>query len=65
MRSDVGGRLLVGGLEPACDPLEWVDPDDWNTSLTEQWTAQVYRAALRIPSLPILVLQLRLSEPSG
>jgi sarcosine oxidase subunit beta len=28
-RSDVGNKLLIGGLEPACDPLEWVDPDDW------------------------------------
>jgi sarcosine oxidase, subunit beta len=54
MRSEVGGRLLIGGLEPACDPPEWVDdPDDWDRSLTEQWTAQVYRAALRIPTLPI------------
>jgi sarcosine oxidase subunit beta len=40
-------------MEPACDPLEWVDPDDWDPSLTEQWTAQVYRAALRMPDLPI------------
>jgi sarcosine oxidase, subunit beta len=54
MRSDVGGKLLIGGQEPECDPLEWVDdPDDWNASLTDQWTAQVYRAALRIPTLPI------------
>ena len=37
----------------ACDPLEWADADDWNRELTEQWTAQVYRAALRIPTLPI------------
>lgn len=52
-RSEADGRLLIGSLEPACDPLEWVDADDWNTSLTEQWTAQVYRAALRMPTLPI------------
>lgn len=52
-RSDVGNKLLIGGLEPACDPLEWTDADDWNRELTEQWTAQVYRAALRIPTLPI------------
>lgn len=52
-RSDIGNRLLIGGLEPACDPLDWVDADDWNSELTEQWTAQVYRAALRIPTLPI------------
>jgi sarcosine oxidase subunit beta len=52
-RQDTGGKFLVGGLEPACDPLEWADPDDWNRELTEQWTAQVYRAALRMPTLPI------------
>ena len=52
-RSDTGNKLLIGSLEPACDPLEWADADDWNRELTEQWTAQVYRAALRIPTLPI------------
>ena len=52
-RSDTGNKLLIGGLEPACDQLEWADADDWNRELTEQWTAQVYRAALRIPTLPI------------
>ena len=52
-RSDTGNRLLIGSLEPACDELEWVDPDEWNRELTEQWTAQVYRAALRMPTLPI------------
>jgi sarcosine oxidase subunit beta len=52
-RSDTGNKLLIGGLEPACDPLEWTDADDWNRELTEQWTAQVYRTALRIPTLPI------------
>lgn len=52
-RSDVGNKLLIGSQEPDCDPLEFVDPDDWNRELTEQWTAQVYRVAQRIPSLPI------------
>ena len=52
-RSETGNRLLIGSLEPACDPLEWVDADHWNGELTEQWTALVYRAALRMPSLPI------------
>jgi sarcosine oxidase subunit beta len=52
-RSDTGNKLLIGSLEPACDPLDWADADDWNRELTEQWTAQVYRAALRIPTLPI------------
>ena len=33
----------------------WVeDPDDFNRQVTrEQWEAQVYRCARRIPSLPI------------
>ena len=52
-RSDSGNKLLIGSLEPACDELEWTDADAWNRELTEQWTAQVYRAALRIPTLPI------------
>ena len=52
-RPDTGNKLLIGSLEPACDPLDWADADDWNCELTEQWTAQVYRAALRIPTLPI------------
>jgi sarcosine oxidase, subunit beta len=52
-RSDTGNKLLIGGMEPPCDPLEWADADDWNRELTEQWTAQVYRTALRIPTLPI------------
>lgn len=52
-RSDTGNKLMIGSLEPACDRLEWVDADDFNRELSEQWTAQVYRAALRIPTLPI------------
>lgn len=52
-RTEVGGKLLIGSQEPDCDPLQWVDPDDWHQELSEQWTAQVYRAALRMPDLPI------------
>ena len=52
-RSDTGNKLMIGSLEPACDTLEWVDADDFNSELSEQWTAQVYRAALRMPTLPI------------
>ncbi len=54
-RPEVGNKLLVGSLDPACDPKEWVDnPDDFNRNITdEQWRAQLYRQALRMPSLPI------------
>jgi len=46
-------------MEPACDEMEWVNPDHFNRNLTDQWTAQVYRMALRIPGLGIP------SQPKG
>jgi glycine/D-amino acid oxidase-like deaminating enzyme len=54
-RPEVGEMLLVGSQDPACDPQEWIDdPDDFDRHVTEeQWRAQVYRMALRIPGLPI------------
>ncbi|MCP4005214.1 MAG: FAD-binding oxidoreductase [bacterium] len=54
-REEVGGQLLVGSLDPECDEPDWVDdPDDFDRNVTEeQWKAQVYRMALRIPELEI------------
>jgi sarcosine oxidase subunit beta len=52
-RPEVGNNILVGSLDPKCDRQEWVDPDDYDQSFTEQWKAQVMRTAQRIPSLPI------------
>ena len=54
-RPEPGGKLLVGSLDPACDPPgRVVDPDDFDRDVTrEQWEAQVYRMAQRIPALPI------------
>lgn len=54
-RPEVGNKLLIGGIEPACDSPDWFDGDikDLNTNLSEDWTNYVYRAALRIPTLPI------------
>lgn len=53
-RPETGGKLLVGSLDPECDPTETVDPDDFDREVSRpQWEAQVYRMALRIPSLPI------------
>jgi sarcosine oxidase subunit beta len=48
-----GADILIGTADPECDPPEIVDPDAYNTALTEQWTAQVYRAAQRFPELGI------------
>jgi len=46
--------ILTGSVDPACDPKEFVDPDNFNRQVTaEQWKAQVYRLSRRIPGLPI------------
>jgi len=54
-RPEVGNTLLIGSQDPPCDPQEWVaDPDNFDREVSdEQWRAQVYRLAQRIPSLPI------------
>ena len=52
---EVGNQILVGSQDPACDPKIWIsDPDQFNRQVTtEQWRAQVYRLAQRIPDLGI------------
>jgi sarcosine oxidase subunit beta len=46
--------ILTGSVDPVCDPKEWVDPDNFNREVSaDQWKAQVYRLARRIPDLPI------------
>jgi sarcosine oxidase subunit beta len=53
-RPEVGNNVLIGSVDPDCDDREFVDPDDYDTSLTEeQWNAQVLRANRRIPSLGV------------
>jgi sarcosine oxidase subunit beta len=49
------GHLLVGGTEPECDPLEWVDdPDAVDLRPTSaRFRAQVTRAARRLPELRV------------
>ncbi len=53
MRSTPNGSTLIGGTEPECDPLEWVeDVDGINPNRTqERFEAQVTRAARRFPLL--------------
>ncbi|WP_433372059.1 NAD(P)/FAD-dependent oxidoreductase [Streptosporangium sp. CA-115845] len=55
MRGAPGDGLLVGGTEPACDELQWVDdPDAINPNPTQQvFEAQVTRAARRLPDLGV------------
>ena len=65
VRSGPGGITLVGGTEPECDALEWVEPDkvdDVNMTRTvEVFESQTYRFARRfpiaqIPSTPVGVV---------
>jgi sarcosine oxidase, subunit beta len=46
-----GDQLLVGGMEPDCDPLEWIDrPEDSDPRPTQRaFEAQAWRAARRLP----------------
>ena len=48
-----GPDILIGTADPDCDPPDIVDPDAYSAELTQQWTAQVYRAAQRFPKLGI------------
>jgi sarcosine oxidase, subunit beta len=54
-RPQVGGTLLVGGTEPACDELEWVDdPDRFDEHTTVQkFETTMYRLARRVPEFGV------------
>lgn len=54
-RRTPSGGVLVGGTEPACDPLEWLgSPDAYTPHVTPPvYEAQAYRAARRIPDLVV------------
>ena len=49
------GRMVVGGMEPECDPPEWLDdPDAFNPHPTPTvFEAQLLRAARRFPGLHV------------
>ncbi|MCX4850649.1 FAD-binding oxidoreductase [Streptomyces sp. NBC_00893] len=55
LRPNGRGFLLVGGTEPDCDPLEWVDdPDRAGPGATVAgFRTQVTRAARRLPGLRV------------
>lgn len=52
-RPETGNNILVGSEDPECDEHQWVDPDDFKTDFSDQWTTQAQRMAQRIPSLGI------------
>ena len=55
LRPGVHGTLFVGGTEPECDELQWLDdPDDADLRVTaDLHDAQVTRAARRLPGLRV------------
>lgn len=61
MRPSPGGAILLGGTEPECEPLEWVDDlENVNMVRTQAlFESQVMRVARRLPALQMP------SSPSG
>ena len=55
VRPEPTGAILIGGTEPECDPLEWVDdPDAADLGVThERYEAQATRVARRLPTLTV------------
>src|SRR6202008_1644272 len=55
MRGTPGDGLLVGGTEPECDPLQWLDPpeDAAPNPTGTVYQAQLTRAARRFPGRTI------------
>lgn len=54
-RPHPGDTITIGGLEPECDPLVWVDdPDTYDPNPTVgMWEAQVLRTARRVPGVKV------------
>ncbi|MBA3606776.1 MAG: FAD-binding oxidoreductase, partial [Acidimicrobiia bacterium] len=54
-RPQAGGTLLVGGTEPECDVLEWVeDADRFDEHTTvEHWETAMLRLARRLPEFGV------------
>lgn len=55
MRAAPGDKIMVGGTEPQCDPLEWIDdPDASNPVVTaSSYARQSTRAARRFSHLSV------------
>jgi glycine/D-amino acid oxidase-like deaminating enzyme len=56
IRPEPGGTLQLGGSEPECDPIEWIDypVDEINLNRTKEWwDRNTVRLARRFPELQI------------
>jgi sarcosine oxidase subunit beta len=53
-RPEFGNRILIGGIEPECDPLEYLDhPSEADPSFTSIHTSYLMRLAMRFPELQL------------
>ncbi len=54
-RPQIGGTLLIGGAEPECDELHWVDDPDTNSEYptVEVWETAMMRVARRVPDFGV------------
>ena len=50
-RPEVGNNVLLGSVDLECDGREYVDPDDYDQTINEQWEVQMLRANRRLPAL--------------
>lgn len=55
LRPQIGGTWLVGGTEPECDELHWIDdPDNYDEYPTvEQFEVSMMRIARRVPEFGV------------
>ena len=55
IRAEVGGGLLIGGTEPDCEPLEWLeDPDEVDFRVTRDlFDARLTRACRRFSQMAV------------
>jgi sarcosine oxidase subunit beta len=52
-RPEHGNSMLLGSEDPDCDPREWVDPDNFDRSISDQMRIMTMRLAQRYPGLGI------------
>ncbi len=55
IRPQIGGMWLVGGTEPECDDLHWIDDPDQHSPYptTEQFETSMMRVARRVPGFGV------------
>ena len=56
LKPEAGGRMLVGSIDPECDPHQYVEQNElenMDTALGDMYEHCIYRAALRMPEMPI------------